>query len=214
MNFCHKYYFQELVKLTVMDLVMTVVTTIGTDFFRAVFVRYANNCWCWDLEKGFVSTEPFTITQTLQMNFPVLNLRNCMAILPQKVPMANAFVSGPLCQQYVQGSWAGFDSRHRHECTLSVSVKNLFVFVQFDKSLKRVLETKHTSLKMYVHDIITSKNACHLNSHDAIVDSCKLLALKAARVDLPSAIFGSHMSSDLRSFGTGTLKCRFKYLNK
>lgn len=47
--------FQELVKLTIMDLVMTVISTIITDFLRAVFVRYANQCWCWDLEKGFVS---------------------------------------------------------------------------------------------------------------------------------------------------------------
>lgn len=51
----HLLFFQELVKLTIMDLVMTVISTIVTDFLRAVFVRYANQCWCWDLEKGFVS---------------------------------------------------------------------------------------------------------------------------------------------------------------
>lgn len=46
---------QELVKLTIMDLCVTVASTIVTDFLRAVFVRYGNQCWCWDLEKGFVS---------------------------------------------------------------------------------------------------------------------------------------------------------------
>lgn len=63
---------QELVKLTVMDLVRvrdnlkvnnnlssvslqvaTVTSTIFVDFFRALFVRFFNKCWCWDLEKRF-----------------------------------------------------------------------------------------------------------------------------------------------------------------
>lgn len=62
---------QELVKLTVMDLVrkfftftqyfsfksrfqlLTVMQILILDFFRALFVRYMNSCWCWDLEKRF-----------------------------------------------------------------------------------------------------------------------------------------------------------------
>lgn len=63
---------QELVKLTVMDLVirkgfigievfvdfhssqlLTVMQTLMVDFFRALFVRYMNSFWCWDLEKRF-----------------------------------------------------------------------------------------------------------------------------------------------------------------
>jgi hypothetical protein len=44
---------QELVKLTVMDLLVTIMSVLLIDFFRALFVRYMNSCWCWDLEKRF-----------------------------------------------------------------------------------------------------------------------------------------------------------------
>uniref|UniRef100_A0A182P3J7 TMC domain-containing protein n=1 Tax=Anopheles epiroticus TaxID=199890 RepID=A0A182P3J7_9DIPT len=44
---------QELAKLTVMDLLVTILSTLILDFLRALFVRYMNNCWCWDLEKKF-----------------------------------------------------------------------------------------------------------------------------------------------------------------
>ena len=44
---------QEMVKLTVMDLVATITSTIFMDFFRALFVRFFNKFWCWDLEKRY-----------------------------------------------------------------------------------------------------------------------------------------------------------------
>lgn len=44
---------QELVKLTVMDLVVTITSTLFMDFFRALFVRFFNKFWCWDLEKRY-----------------------------------------------------------------------------------------------------------------------------------------------------------------
>lgn len=44
---------QELVKLTVLDLIFTIITTLFMDFFRALFVRFMNKCWCWDLEKKY-----------------------------------------------------------------------------------------------------------------------------------------------------------------
>lgn len=44
---------QELVKLTVLDLIFTIFATLFMDFFRALFVRFMNKCWCWDLEKKF-----------------------------------------------------------------------------------------------------------------------------------------------------------------
>lgn len=32
---------------------LTIVATLGMDFFRALFVRYTNSWWCFDLEKQF-----------------------------------------------------------------------------------------------------------------------------------------------------------------
>ena len=51
---------QEMVKLTVMDTVVTVATVFFIDYVRDIFVRYGNNCWCWDFE-----TIAFTIAITL-----------------------------------------------------------------------------------------------------------------------------------------------------
>ncbi|KAL7298233.1 hypothetical protein TKK_0009222 [Trichogramma kaykai] len=56
---------QELAKLTMMDLVLTVLTTMIIDFFRALFVRYMNNCWCWDLEKQFPQYGDFKIAENI-----------------------------------------------------------------------------------------------------------------------------------------------------
>ena len=46
---------QEMFKLSVFDLVTTIGTILLIDFLRGAFVRYAHSCWCWDLEKKFVS---------------------------------------------------------------------------------------------------------------------------------------------------------------
>lgn len=35
------------------------------DFFRAVFVRFMNNCWCWDLEKQFPQYGDFKIAENI-----------------------------------------------------------------------------------------------------------------------------------------------------
>ncbi|XP_050524111.1 transmembrane channel-like protein isoform X2 [Daktulosphaira vitifoliae] len=56
---------QELVKLTVLDLVSTIFTTIFVDFMRAVFVRYMNRCWCWNLEKRFPQYGEFKIAENI-----------------------------------------------------------------------------------------------------------------------------------------------------
>lgn len=48
-------FLQEFVRLTVSDTVTTYVTILIGDFLKAVFVRFFNYCWCWDLEYGFVS---------------------------------------------------------------------------------------------------------------------------------------------------------------
>ncbi|XP_024945127.1 transmembrane channel-like protein 3 [Cephus cinctus] len=56
---------QELAKLTVMDLILTILSTLGMDFARAVFVRFMNNCWCWDLEKQYPQYGDFKIAENI-----------------------------------------------------------------------------------------------------------------------------------------------------
>lgn len=56
---------QELVKLTVMDLIVTIVSTMAMDFFRGIFVRVMNRCWCWDLEKKFPQYADFKVAENI-----------------------------------------------------------------------------------------------------------------------------------------------------
>uniref|UniRef100_UPI00398EEA7B transmembrane channel-like protein 2-B n=1 Tax=Pristiophorus japonicus TaxID=55135 RepID=UPI00398EEA7B len=52
----------EFTKLTVSDILVTYISILVGDFIRAVFVRFVNYCWCWDLEYGFPSYTEFDIS--------------------------------------------------------------------------------------------------------------------------------------------------------
>lgn len=71
---------QELVKLTVMDLVATITSTLFMDFFRALFVRFFNKFWCWDLEKRYpkVSTQYFDMKCTDKHIFIIFCILVCV----------------------------------------------------------------------------------------------------------------------------------------
>ncbi|MEE6459373.1 hypothetical protein FKM82_000609 [Ascaphus truei] len=53
---------QEFVRLTVSDIMTTYITILTGDFLQAVFVRFFNYCWCWDLEYGWPSYCEFDIS--------------------------------------------------------------------------------------------------------------------------------------------------------
>ncbi|KAK2510202.1 hypothetical protein MC885_017509 [Smutsia gigantea] len=42
--------FQEMLKLSIIDMLFTVASILLIDFFRGLFVRYLSDYWCWDLE--------------------------------------------------------------------------------------------------------------------------------------------------------------------
>ncbi|XP_056629914.1 transmembrane channel-like protein [Diorhabda sublineata] len=65
-NLCWETMFgQELMSITVMDLIMTIVPSLGMDFFRGIFVRVMNRCWCWDLEKKFPKYGDFKVAENI-----------------------------------------------------------------------------------------------------------------------------------------------------
>lgn len=44
---------------------LTILATLFMDFFRAVFIKHMNACWCWDLEKKFPQYGDFKIAENI-----------------------------------------------------------------------------------------------------------------------------------------------------
>ncbi|XP_071635711.1 transmembrane channel-like protein isoform X2 [Temnothorax longispinosus] len=116
---------QELAKLTVMDLILTILATLCMDFFRAVFVRFMNNCWCWDLEKQFPQYGDFKIAEN------ILHLVNNQGMVwmgmffSPGLTALNLFKLGIL--MYLR-SWAVLTCNVPHEVVFRASRSNNFYF--------------------------------------------------------------------------------------
>ncbi|KAG8001672.1 Transmembrane channel-like protein 3 [Nibea albiflora] len=51
------YVGQEMLKLSIIDMIFTVASILLIDFIRGLVVRYLSDCCCWDLESKFERTE-------------------------------------------------------------------------------------------------------------------------------------------------------------
>ncbi|XP_073840096.1 transmembrane channel-like [Musca autumnalis] len=56
---------QELAKVVVLDGITATVLSLVMDFLRALFVRYVNRNWCWDMEKTFPQYGDFKIAENI-----------------------------------------------------------------------------------------------------------------------------------------------------
>ncbi|XP_032665789.1 transmembrane channel-like protein 3 isoform X2 [Odontomachus brunneus] len=116
---------QELAKLTVMDLILTILATLSMDFFRAVFVRFMNSCWCWDLEKQFPQYGDFKIAEN------ILHLVNNQGMVwmgmffSPGLTVLNLLKLGIL--MYLR-SWAVLTCNVPHEVVFRASRSNNFYF--------------------------------------------------------------------------------------
>uniref|UniRef100_UPI00358FBF00 transmembrane channel-like protein 3 n=1 Tax=Myxine glutinosa TaxID=7769 RepID=UPI00358FBF00 len=59
------YVGQEMLKLSIIDMLFTVGSILIIDFFRGLFVRFASDCWCWDLESKFPEYGEFKIAENV-----------------------------------------------------------------------------------------------------------------------------------------------------
>lgn len=56
---------QEMFKLTVFDMVVTIAMIYAAEFLRAVFIKLLNACWCWDLERNLPGYATFSLAENL-----------------------------------------------------------------------------------------------------------------------------------------------------
>lgn len=54
-SMCFMVLLQEMLKLSIIDMIFTVASILLIDFIRGLVVRYLSDCCCWDLESKFVS---------------------------------------------------------------------------------------------------------------------------------------------------------------
>ncbi|XP_076287033.1 transmembrane channel-like protein [Lasioglossum baleicum] len=116
---------QEMAKLTNMDLVLTIVTTLSVDFFRAVFVRFMNSFWCWDLEKQFPQYGDFKIAEN------ILHLVNNQGMIWMGMFFSPGLTALNLVKlgilMYLR-SWAVLTCNVPHEVIFRASRSNNFYF--------------------------------------------------------------------------------------
>ncbi|XP_011687099.1 PREDICTED: transmembrane channel-like protein 3 [Wasmannia auropunctata] len=116
---------QELTKLTVMDLIFTILAILIMDFFRAVFVRFMNNCWCWDLEKQFPQYGDFKIAENILHLVINQGMVWMGMFFSPGLTALNLFKLGVL--MYLR-SWAVLTCNIPHEVVFRVSRSNNFYF--------------------------------------------------------------------------------------
>ncbi|CAM1328627.1 TMC3 (predicted), partial [Pycnogonum litorale] len=116
---------QELVKLTVMDLVLTLFAILLTDWFRAFFVRFVNKCCCWDLEKNFPGYGDFKIAEN------ILHMVNNQGMIWMGMffsPGLPAINTVKLVIMMYARSWAVLTCNIPHETVFRASRSNNFYF--------------------------------------------------------------------------------------
>ncbi|KAJ8877466.1 hypothetical protein PR048_021921 [Dryococelus australis] len=105
--------------------VMTILSTLMMDFFRALLIRILNRLWCWDLEKQFPQYGDFKIAEN------ILHLVNNQGMVwmgmffSPGLPLINTVKL--VIMMYLR-CWATLTSNVPHEVVFRASRSNNFYF--------------------------------------------------------------------------------------
>ncbi|XP_019618983.1 PREDICTED: transmembrane channel-like protein 3 [Branchiostoma belcheri] len=117
---------QEMFKLSVFDMIATVVTTLIFDFLRGLFVRFANYCWCWDLEGGIPGYGEFGVAENVLHLIYNQGMIWMGAFFSPCLPLLN--VLKLIALMYFR-SWAVIMCNTPHQRVFRASRSNNFYFV-------------------------------------------------------------------------------------
>ncbi|XP_078687207.1 transmembrane channel-like protein 3 [Branchiostoma floridae x Branchiostoma belcheri] len=117
---------QEMYKLSVFDMIATLVTTIIVDFLRGLFVRFANYCWCWDLEAKIPGYGEFGVAENVLHLIYNQGMIWMGAFFAPCLPVLN--VLKLIALMYLR-SWAVIMCNTPHQRVFRASRSNNFYFV-------------------------------------------------------------------------------------
>ncbi|XP_067936568.1 transmembrane channel-like protein 3 [Watersipora subatra] len=117
---------QELIKLTVFDFVTTVGLIYVTEFFRAVFIRVLNACWCWDMEIYFPAYAEFSLADNLLHLVYNQGMIWMGTLFCPGLPALNLFKL--LCLFYVR-AWAVMVCNVPHERIFKAGSNNFYLML-------------------------------------------------------------------------------------
>ncbi|MBZ3886617.1 Transmembrane channel-like protein 3, partial [Sciurus carolinensis] len=102
------YVGQEMLKLSIIDMLFTVASILLIDFFRGLFVRYLSDYWCWDLESKFRSEDKKKVAQMVEAR--IQTKEESTKRLPKDSNLISQLSSAHLATPQNNGNVVSFDS--------------------------------------------------------------------------------------------------------
>lgn len=93
-SLCHASVFvvflQEMLKLSIIDMIFTMASILLIDFIRGLVVRYLSDCCCWDLESKFVSVLVAALVSSIATSCQPRRFICCHHRMKENIPLLSS----------------------------------------------------------------------------------------------------------------------------